>query len=114
MKVLLALTLLVPALSYASLYECEGSGFLIDVSPGPLEMKISGNGFNSKIANLRATATFDTILIGNSAKPAATLKLVIKDSSFANPGDSFKSTLTVSSPTGIKEYPGIICVRGND
>jgi hypothetical protein len=114
MKALLALVLLLPTLSYASLYDCEGAGFVIDVSASPLEMKVTGNGINAKIANLRAAATFDTILVGNAITPAATLKLVIKDSSFANPGDSFKSIFTVSSAAGVKEYNGIICIRGND
>lgn len=114
MKALLAVVLLIPTLSYASLYDCEGAGFTIDVNASPLEMKVTGNGFNVKVGNLRTASTFDTMLVGNSLNPAATLKLVIKDSSFANPGDTFKSIMTVSSPTGIKEYTGIICMRGND
>jgi hypothetical protein len=114
MKKLLAVALLLPSLSYANLYECAGSGFIIDVNGAPLEMKISGNGFDAKIGNLRAAATFDTTIVGNSANPAATIKLVIKDSSYANPGDSFKSILTISSPAGVKEYAGLICIRGND
>jgi hypothetical protein len=114
MKALLALTLLVPCVSFASLYDCEGSGFVISVSASPLEMMVEGNGFNNRIANLRAASTFDTVLVGNTTKPAATLKLVIKDSSFGNPGDRFKSTLLVSSAAGIKEYTAIECIRGND
>ncbi len=114
MKTFLALALLVPSISFASLYDCEGAGFVIDVSASPLEMHVKGNRFNHRIANIRANATFDTVLSGNTTNPTATLKLVIKDSSFANPGDSFKSILYVSSGAGIKEIPGIVCIRGND
>jgi hypothetical protein len=42
------------------------------------------------------------------------MKLTIKDSSFANPGDSFKSILTISSATGVRDFAGLTCVRGND
>ncbi|MDO9183048.1 MAG: hypothetical protein Q7U04_11600 [Bacteriovorax sp.] len=112
-KILLALTLL-PTLSFASVYNCSGSGFVIDIAGEPIEMKIVGNGFNSMAQNVRATSTFDTTITGNTASPAATIKLIIKDSSFGNPGDSFKANLQVSSPVGIKEFSGLSCIRGND
>jgi hypothetical protein len=112
-KTLLAFTLL-PTLSFASVYNCSGSGFIIDVAGNPLEMKIIGNGFNSMVQNVRATSTFDTVISGNTTAPAATLKLTIKDSSFGNPGDSFKAELQVSSSAGIKEFSGLNCIRGND
>lgn len=114
MKKLILLASLIPALSYANLYSCTGSGFELEVGSNPLEMVVKGNGFNNRILNLNSTATFDTVITGNSNSPAATLKLVIKDSSFANPGDSFKAVLTVSTPTSIKEFTGMTCVRGND
>jgi hypothetical protein len=64
--------------------------------------------------NVRVTSTFDTVISGNTATPAATLKLTIKDSSFGNPGDSFKASLQVSSAAGIKEFAGLNCIRGNE
>jgi hypothetical protein len=112
-KTLLALALL-PTLSFASVYNCSGTGFIIDVAGNPLEMKIVGNGFNSMAQNVRVTSTFDTVISGNTATPAATLKLTIKDSSFGNPGDSFKASLQVSSAAGIKEFAGLNCIRGNE
>ena len=51
-KILLTLALL-PTLSYASVYNCSGSAFIIDVAGNPLEMKIVGNGFNSMAKNVR-------------------------------------------------------------
>lgn len=114
MKYFLLTMVIFPSLSWASLYNCSGAGFNIDISVNPIAMKVVGNGFNSNIMNINSTATFDTVITGNSANPAATLKLVIKDSSFANPGDSFKAVLSVSTPTGVKEYAGLTCLRGND
>lgn len=114
MKKILLIAAMIPSLSMASLYSCSGGGFVIDIGSDPLDMKVTGNGFNTKIVGLNSTATFDTVITGNSTKPSATLKLVIKDSSFANPGDSFKAVLTVSTPTSIKDYPGLVCLRGND
>ena len=112
-KILLTLALL-PSLSFASVYNCSGSAFTIDVAGNPIEMKIVGNGFNSMAKNVRVISTFDTIVYGNTSMPAATLKLTIKDSSFGSPGDSFLSNLQVSSSNGIKEYQGLNCIRGND
>ncbi len=114
MKKLILIAAMIPTVSMASFFNCNGAGFTIDIRTNPYEMSVSGNGFNSRITNLNATSTFDTIITGNSASPAATLKLVIKDSSFANPGDSFKAIMTVSTPTGVKDYSGIICLKGND
>lgn len=114
MKKLLLAALLIPSVSMASLYNCSGAGFTIDISSSPFDMRVSGNGFNSKILNLNSTTTFDTVYTGNSTTPAATMKLVIKDSSFANPGDSFKAVLTVSTPTSVREYAGLSCLKGND
>jgi hypothetical protein len=60
-KMLLAL-LLLPALSFASFYNCSGSGFNIDVTANPFEMKIVGNNINSITQNIRMSSTFDTII----------------------------------------------------
>jgi hypothetical protein len=114
MKSLLIAIALMPVVSMASVYNCNGSGFDIDVTGNPLEMKIVGNGFNSISKNVSASSTFDTVFTGNTTNPAATVKLTIKDSSFGNPGDNFKSDLQVSSAAGIKDYAGLNCIRGND
>jgi len=116
-KFLLALFLLLsllPSLSFASVYNCSGAGFVIDLAGNPLEMKVVGNGFNSMVQNVRANSTFDTVVTGNILNPAASIKLTIKDSSFGNPGDSFKGVLQISSSAGIKEFTGLNCIRGND
>jgi hypothetical protein len=112
-KLIIALSL-VPTFSFASVYNCSGSGLVIDLAGNPLEMKIVGSGFNSMAQNVHATATFDTVVTGNTSTPPASLKLTIKDSSFGNPGDSFKGTLQISSAAGIKEINGLNCIRGND
>lgn len=112
-KTLLALALL-PTISFAGVYNCSGSGFIIDIAGNPLEMKIVGNGFNTMVSNVRVNSTFDTVITGNTLGPAATLKLTIKDSSFGNPGDNFKASIQVSSSAGIKEFTGLNCIRGND
>lgn len=112
-KTLLAI-FLVPTISLAGVYNCSGSGFIVDIAGNPLEMKIVGNGFNTMVNNVHTTSTFDTVISGNTLNPAATLKLTIKDSSFGNPGDSFKASLQVSSAAGIKEFTGLNCIRGND
>lgn len=114
MKKLLFIAALLPSLSYASVYNCSGAGFVIDIAGEPLEMKISGNGFNSMAQNVRVASTFDTVISGNTSSPPATLKLTIKDSSFGNPGDSFKASIQVSSAAGIKDFGGLTCIRGND
>lgn len=105
---------LIPTISFAGVYNCSGSGFVLDIAGNPLEMKIVGNGFNTMVSNVNATSTFDTVISGNTLNPAATLKLTIKDSSFGNPGDSFKAGLQISSAAGIKEFTGLNCIRGND
>lgn len=112
-KILLALVL-IPGISFANVYSCNGAGFNIEILSNPSEMKVVGNGISTVVSNLKSTATFDTVFIGNSQNPAATMKVTIKDSSFANPGDSFKAALTISSAAGVKEYPGLTCLRGND
>jgi hypothetical protein len=112
-KITLALALL-PTLSFAGVYNCSGSGFVIDIANSPLEMKIVGNGFNTMVGNINVNSTFDTVISGNTVNPAATLKLTIKDSSFGSPGDSFKATVQVSSAAGIKDFSGLVCIRGND
>lgn len=112
-KILLAIALL-PTISFAGVYNCSGSGFVIDIAGNPLEMRVVGNGFNTMVNNVRATSTFDTIVSGSTLTPPATLKLTIKDSSYGNPGDNFKATLQVSSAAGIKEFSGMNCIRGND
>lgn len=114
MKKALLLLILAPTISMANLYSCNGSGFSLEIQSNPKSMTVVGNGFNTNITSINTSVTFDTVVTGNSKNPPATLKLVIKDSSFANPGDSFKGILTVSSPSGIKEYPGLICLKGND
>lgn len=114
MKKILTLALLLPVLSHAGVYNCSGSGFIIDLAGNPLEMRITGNGFNTMVQNVRASSTFDTVVTGNTSSPAATLRLIIKDSSFGNPGDSFKAMLQVSSAAGIKEFNNLNCIRGND
>lgn len=110
---ILAITL-IPTISFASVYNCSGFGFVLDIIGNPLEMKITGNGFNSMAQNVRATSTFDTVISGNTKTPAATIKLTIKDSTFGNPGDSFKANLQISSSAGIYEYANLNCIRGND
>lgn len=112
-KMIIALSL-VPTLSFASIYSCTGAGFSIDVTGNPAEMKIVGNGFNTVTNNLKMTATFDTVIAANTANPAASVRLTIKDSSFANPGDRFTANVQVSSAQGVKDYVGLTCIRGNE
>lgn len=114
MKSLLIVLSLVPSLSFANIYACSGAGFSIDLTGNPVEMKIVGNGFNSIAQNIRTSANFDTVISANTLNPAASLKLTIKDSSFGNPGDRFNAGLQVSSATGVKDFSGIICIRGNE
>jgi hypothetical protein len=114
MKNLLIAIALVPSISFASVYNCSGAGFVIDIAGNPLDMRISGNGYNSMAQNVRASSTFDTVITGNTTTPPATLKLTIKDSSFGNPGDSFKASLQISSAAGIKDFTNLNCIRGND
>ncbi len=105
---------ILPTLSFASIYSCNGDGFVVEISANPSSMKIIGNGFNSHVDNIRVVSTFDTTITGNISTPPATIKLIIKDSSFGNPGDSFKSLAQISSSSGIKDFVGLVCVRGND
>lgn len=114
MKSLLIALSLVPTLSFASIYSCSGSGFSIELTGEPVEMKVVGNGFNSMAQNVRVSSTFDTVVVGNIANPTSTVKLTIKDSSFGNPGDRFNATLQVSAATGVKDYNGVVCIRGNE
>jgi hypothetical protein len=114
MKKILCVLALIPSISFANLYMCTGAGFTIDIRSNPLEMKVTGNGINTVITNLKINSTFDTILVGNSQNPPATMKVTIKDSSFANPGDNFKAMFTISSAAGVKDFPGLSCQRGND
>ena len=114
MKKMIFALVIFPTISFAGVYNCSGAGFVVDVAGNPVEMKIVGNGFNTMVLNVHASSTFDTTISGNTANPTATLKLVIKDSSFGNPGDSFKGSLQVSSPAGIKDFNGLVCIRGND
>lgn len=114
-SLLIVLTIaLTPALSFASIYSCSGAGFSIEVVGNPIEMRITGNGFNSVAKNASSSSTFDTVIAGNTASPAATVKLVIKDSSFANPGDRFNALVQVSSASGVRDFSGVTCIRGND
>lgn len=115
MKTLFITTLLfLPTLLWANVYNCSGSGFIIDLAGDPLEMKIVGNGFNTMAQNVRTTSTFDTVVSGNTLTPPATIKLTIKDSSFGNPGDRFKAKLQISTSMGIKDFSDLACIRGND
>lgn len=113
-KLFSILFMLLPVAGFSSVYNCSGSGFIIDIAGNPLEMKVNGNGFNTMAQNVRASSTFDTVVTGNTLNPAASLRLTIKDSSFGNPGDNFKATFQVSSAAGIKEFTNLICIRGND
>ena len=114
MKKFLFIIALIPTFSFASVYNCSGQGFFVDIAGAPLQMKIAGNGFDSMAKNIHVTATFDTVISGNTISPVATLKLTIKDSSFGSPGDNFKAQLQVSSAAGIKDFTELNCIRGND
>lgn len=112
-KILIALSL-VPTLSFASIYNCSGAGFSIELLGNPVEMRIYGNGFNTVAQNVRVTSTFDTVVSANTVNPVATIKLTIKDSSYGNPGDAFSANLQLSSSAGVQTHNGLTCVRGND
>lgn len=100
--IILAALVSLPTFAFASSYECVGAGFTITATTFPADMTINGNQFvSADIVNVRAIETFDTTIVGNSIKPASTVKLVIKDGS--------RASLTVSSPAGIKEHTGLIC-----
>lgn len=114
MKTIFITLALLPTFALASVYNCAGSGFVIDLAGNPLEMKITGNGYNSMVQNLRVNSNFDTVVTGNTVTPATSVQLTIKDASFGNPGDSFKALFQVSSAAGIKEFTGLNCIRGND
>lgn len=114
MKKIICALVMVPSLSFASMYTCTGAGFTIDVLNNPVEMKVTGNGINTVIPNVKVSSTFDTVLVGNSQNPPATMKLTIKDSSFANPGDTFKANFSISSAAGVKDFTGLTCQRGNE
>ncbi len=114
MKKMLFALILLPSLSNASIYNCNGSGFAIEVTANPLEMKIIGNNINAMAQNVRMSLRFDTVVSGNLSSPEATVKMTIKDSNFGSPGDIFKATLDFFSITGSKNITGINCIRGND
>lgn len=65
MKKLLIALCLVPTISFASIYSCNGAGFSIELTGNPIEMKVSGNGLNTMAQNVRVSATFDTVVTGN-------------------------------------------------
>ena len=115
MKTILVLFfLVVPTLSFASLYSCSGGGLSIDLAENPVEMKIKGNGINAMAQDVRMLSTFETVVSGNVFKPAVTIKLTIKDSHSGDPGDRFYANLQLSSAAGVKNYARIVCVRGNE
>lgn len=114
MKNLMIALSLLPAVSFANIYSCNGAGFSIELTGNPIEMRVAGNGLNTMAQNVRVSSTFDTVVTGNIASPAATVKLTIKDSSFGNPGDRFNAGLQISSASGVKDYAGIVCIRGNE
>ena len=114
MKFIFSLLFLLPSITFANIYSCNGEGLAIDINANPLSMKVVGNGFNSNVDNIKVTTAFDTTIVGNVKNPAATIKLVIKDSSYANPGDSFRSSVQVSSPAGVREFNNLNCIKGND
>jgi hypothetical protein len=101
-------------MAFASLYNCQGAGFNIDIGSNPIDMKILGNGINTTITNVKVNSTFDTAFVGNSQNPPATMKLIIKDTNFANPGDNFKGIFIISSGSGIREFTGLQCIKGNE
>jgi hypothetical protein len=101
-KLILIALFSLPALSFANTYSCNGSGFSIEASDSPAELNISGNGFNNTdLINVRAAVAFDTVIVGSSTSPTATLKLTIRDGS--------RSSLLVSSSSGLKEVSGLVC-----
>ena len=112
-KVLLGMAL-VPTISYASYYACNGQGLDVQVTPPPFEMKIKGQGLNSIVSDVTLTDTFDSIFLGNTKNPPTTFRLTVKGAGFANAGESFESALMISSALGIKEVSGITCTRGDD
>jgi hypothetical protein len=100
-KLILTALFVLPTLSFASTYVCTGAGFSVDASTNPAEMRVSGNGFSdSDIINVRVIQTFDVTVSGSSTRPAATLKLTIKDGA---------GTLLVSSAAGVKSHTGLTC-----
>lgn len=114
MKKLLIILSVVPTFSFASIYSCNGGGFSIELTGNPVEMKVKGNGVNAMAQDIRVSSTFNTVIDGNIANPAKTVKLTIKDSNFSHPGERFNSDLQVSSATGIKNYSGLVCIKGNE
>jgi len=115
MKNLLVLfSLIAPTLSFASIYNCNGGGLLIELTNNPMEMKIKGNGMNVVAQDVQVSSTFNTVASGNIINPAATVRLTINDSHFGNPGERFSAGFQLSSSIGVKKYSGIVCIRGND
>lgn len=102
-KFILTALFVLPTLSFANTYICSGAGFSIDASTTPAEMRVTGNGFSdTDIINVRALQTFDIIITGSSTRPAATLKLTIREGAGS-------STLLVSSAGGVKSHAGLTC-----
>lgn len=114
MKKLLIILSIVPTLSFASIYSCSGRGFSIDLTGNPVEMRVKGNGVNAMAQDVRFSSAFNTVVAGNIVNPAKTVKLTIKDSNFSHPGDRFNAGLQVSSAAGVKNYSGLVCIRGNE
>ena len=114
MKSIILMLTLIPAMSFANIYSCTGNGFNIEIGGSPVAMRVVGNGINGMVENVHVSSTFDTVIAGNLSNPPSTIKLVIKDSSFGNPGDSFKASAQVSSSAGVKDFSSLVCVRGND
>jgi hypothetical protein len=102
---------LIPSFSFASTYSCSGEGFSIELTDGPVEMKVKGSGVNAMAQDISISSTFNTVVTGNIINPAVTVKLTINDSGLRNPRDQFKADLQLSSASGIKEYSGIICTK---
>lgn len=114
MKTLIFCLSLVPTFAFAGLYSCQGSGYSIEVSAQPAEMRISGNGYNANAQNVRIDVLFETEITGNVSSPASTLRLKVRDAGGGNPGDVSSASLKISSANGVKEVSGLSCTRGND
>jgi len=102
-KIILLALISLPTISMAFTFDCTGAGFTVDGNTTPAEMRINGNVFKDISAiNVKVATAFDTVVSGNTVNPSSTIKLTIKDG-------SGRSSLTVYSSIGIKEFPGITC-----
>lgn len=110
-KILILLCFVIPGLSFASFYSCQGDDFSVEVAENPVEMKIKGNGINVVAQDVFVNSTFNTVVTGNLVNPGMTAKLSIKDS---HSGDRFKAGLQLSSAAGVKNYSGLVCLKGNE